>query len=96
MQTSPTFMFTHDWDGTPVSSDNFNDFLFTTANGESVSITRLRYLISDITFTTNSGELIETGLYNLVDVTNDNTTYVMSSSIPTGNYLNVSFTFANA
>jgi len=92
-QTSPTFIFTHDWDGVPVTSSDFNNFLFTTANGESISIERLRYVISDITFTTNSGEVLNTNLYNLVDLTNNNLSYSLSSTIPIGNYSNVSFTF---
>ena len=93
-QTSPTFVFTHNWDGTPVSNSDFNDFIFTTENGESVSIERLRYVISDITFTTNNGEVLNTNLYNFVDVTNnEGLNYALESTIPVGNYSNVSFTF---
>lgn len=92
-QSNPTFIFAHDWDGTPVNSSDFNSFLFTTANGESVSIERLRYVISDITFTTSNGEVLNTNLYNLVDVTNDELSYTLSNTIPTGSYSNVSFTF---
>ena len=93
-QTAPTFVFSHDWDGTPVSNADFNSFLFTTANGESISIERLRYVISDITFTKISGEVLNTNLYNFVDVTNNNgLNYTLTSTIPPGNYSNVSFTF---
>ncbi|WP_422106448.1 MbnP family protein [Winogradskyella sp.] len=93
-QASPTFTFTHDWDGTPVSNADFNNFIFTNANGETISIERLRYVISDITFRTNSGEVLSTNVHNLVDVTNDNgLSYTLPSTIPIGNYANVSFTF---
>ena len=93
-QSNPTFTFTHDWDGTTVTSADFNNFLFTTANGESISIERLRYVISDITFTKNSGEVLSTDFYNLVDVTNNTgLNYTLPSTIPVGNYSNVSFTF---
>ena len=43
-----TLQFTHNWDGVPISSSDFNDFKFTTENGESVSIEKLRYLVSNI------------------------------------------------
>ncbi|WP_282041969.1 MbnP family protein [Winogradskyella flava] len=93
-QTSPTFIFTHNWDGTQVSNADFNSFQFTTANGESISIERLRYVISDITFRTNNGEVLNTDVYNLVDVTNnDGLNFTLARTIPAGNYANVSFTF---
>lgn len=94
LQTSPTFIFSHDWDGTPVSNADFNGFNFTTDNGENISIERLRYIISDITFTTTTGEVLNTNQYNLVDITNNNgLSYTLPTTIPTGNYTNVSFTF---
>ncbi|MBC2844019.1 MbnP family protein [Winogradskyella flava] len=93
-QTSPTFIFTHNWDGSQVSNADFNSFQFTTANGESISIERLRYVISDITFRTNNGEVLNTDFYNLVDVTNnDGLNFTLARTIPAGNYANVSFTF---
>ncbi|WP_299126597.1 MbnP family protein [uncultured Winogradskyella sp.] len=92
-QVNPTFIFQHNWNGNNVSNADFNDFIFTTENGTSISIERLRYLISDITFTSNSGEVLNTNLYKLVDVTNNNITYTLANTIPSGNYANVSFTF---
>lgn len=92
-QVLPTFTFTHNWDGELVSNANFNTFDYTTENGEVLSIERLRYVISDITFTTVSNEnLVLTG-HNLVDVTNNNNlSYTIPSQIPSGSYF-VSFTF---
>lgn len=43
-----TLKFTQNWDGVPLTSADFNDFKFTTQNGESISINRLRYLLSNI------------------------------------------------
>lgn len=43
-----TLKFTHHWDGEPITADQFEQFLFTTAHGELVSIERLRYVLSDI------------------------------------------------
>lgn len=43
-----TLKFTHNWNGVQVTSSDFNDFKFTTENGESVSLVKLRYVVSDI------------------------------------------------
>ena len=60
---------------------------------KSLSIERLRYLISDITLVSDSGERIEFDMHNLVDVTdNKNLNFSLQPEIPEGNY-SVSFTF---
>lgn len=92
-QTSTSFRFTHNWDGTPVTNANFNIIQYTNENGESLSIERLRYVISDITFTSSTNEVIELEVYNLVDVTNNNNLiFTPETQIPAGNYT-VAFTF---
>jgi hypothetical protein len=92
--TWTTFKFTHNWDGQPVTNADFNSLQFTNENGETLSIERLRYVISDITFTTTNNEVLALDNYNLVDVTNNTgLSYSLNSQIPTGNYANVSFTF---
>ena len=89
-----SFSFTHNWDGTAVTNANFNTIQYTNENGEMLSIERLRYLISDVTFTKANGEEIVIDGYNLVDVTNnENLVYSPLDNIPTGVYTNVSFTF---
>ncbi|RZN83292.1 MAG: hypothetical protein EVB12_01935, partial [Winogradskyella sp.] len=89
-----TFNFSHNWDGTPVTSSDFNTFQYTNENGETISIERLRYLISDVTFTNSDNEVIELDVYNLINLTNDtNLSFDLGSQIPTGDYRNVSFTF---
>lgn len=93
-QVNPTFNFTHNWDGTNVSNTNFNTIQFTNANGNDLSITKLRYLISKITFTGSAGEELVLDGYNLVDVTNNsNLSFTPINTIPQGNYSNVKFTF---
>lgn len=90
---STTFNFTHNWDETIITNTDFNTIQFTNANGDQLSIERLRYVISDITFTSSTNEIIELDVYNLVDVTNNtNLSFTPEAQIPTGNY-NVSFTF---
>ena len=49
--TSVTFNFSHSWEDAEVTSADFNDLKFVNENGETLSITRLRYVISDIVFT---------------------------------------------
>jgi hypothetical protein len=92
-QASTTFTFTHNWDGVPVTNSDFNELNYTNDNGDVLSIERLRYLISDITFRTSSNENLVLRGYNLVDVTNaNNLSFTSQTVIPTGSY-NVSFTF---
>jgi len=89
-----TFKFTHNWDGEAVTNEDFNTIQYTNENGEELSIERLRYIISNVTFTTSSNETLSLNGYNLVDVTNNNgLNYMLTPQIPIGNYTNVSFTF---
>ncbi|GGI56127.1 MbnP family protein [Winogradskyella haliclonae] len=91
---STTLSFSHNWNGTPVSNADFNTIQFTNENGEMLSIERLRYLISDITFTTTSNEVLNLNNYNLIDLTNGtNLDFSLGTQIPPGSYSNVSFTF---
>ncbi len=91
---STTLKFTHNWNGELVTSSDFNTVQYTNQNGEMLSIERLRYLISDITFTNADSEDIILDVYNVVDVTNDNgLSYTPTTEIPVGTYSNVSFTF---
>lgn len=93
-QVQITFKFSHNWDGTAVSNANFNSIIYTNANGEDLSITKLRYLISKITFEKSSGETFILDGYNLVDVTNNtNQSFTTITTIPDGDYSKVSFTF---
>ena len=93
-QVNATFSFTHSWDGLSVSNADFNNIKYTNANGEQLSITKLRYLISKITFQKSNGEKIILDGYNLVDVTNNtNLLFTTLATIPSGNYSHVYFTF---
>ncbi|WP_452596622.1 MbnP family protein [Pontimicrobium sp. MEBiC01747] len=86
--------FSHNWDGTSITNADFENTEYTNANGEVLTITRLRYLISNVTFTKTNGEKIVINGHNLIDVTNNNRlTYNLDTNIPTGTYTNVSFTF---
>lgn len=92
--TSVSLNFKHDWDGANVSNTDFNSIQYFNENTDELSIEKLRYLISDVTFHKSNGEIIVVEGYNLVDVTNDeNLTYVLPDQIQVGTYSNVSFTF---
>jgi len=85
--------FTHNWDGTNVTFSDFNTIQYINANGEELSIERLRYLISDVIFTRDTGEIIEMDGYNLVNVTdNQGLSYVIPNEFAEGTY-SMSFTF---
>jgi hypothetical protein len=91
---TPSFRFTHNWDGLAVTNADFNNFQFTTENGDVLSMARVRYVISDIVFTGQSSERLEFDVHNLVDVTNnDGLVYSLPFFIPATSYSNVSFTF---
>jgi hypothetical protein len=93
-ESSISFNLLHSWDDTPVTNKDFNTLKFTNANGETMSITKLRYLISDVTFTKATGETIVLEGHQLIDVTkNTNLNTPSLGKIPNGTYSDVSFTF---
>jgi len=79
--------FSHTWNGTDVTHLDFNELEFVTENEDTLSIVRLRYLVSDFLLTHESG--VETVIegYNLVDLTNnENLTFTTPETILPGNY----------
>ena len=82
---SLTLKFTHNWNGVPVTNQDFNTFKFTTANGENISIERLRYLISNIS-------LISGENHFLIDVGENSGNLIAISDVYPGNY-KLKFTF---
>ncbi|WP_209400961.1 MbnP family protein [Pseudozobellia sp. WGM2] len=86
--------FNHNWDGEEFQTSNFNTVGYANLNGEKMSVERLRYLISDVTFESSDGSSFTVEGYNLVDLTNETgLSYQLSDSVPVGNYTNVYFTF---
>ncbi|MEW4923234.1 MbnP family protein [Algibacter sp. 2305UL17-15] len=93
-QANIIFNFSHSWDGTPVTNTDFNQIQYTNENGEVLSISKLRYIISNIIFTRSNGEDLVFKGYNLVDVTNEtNLAFLLFGTLPLETYSNVSFTF---
>ncbi len=86
-----TLKFTHNWDGVPVTPSDFNNFKFTTENGELVSIVKLRYLISEITLGTNTIN------YQLIDIGEDKGSEINFEDVSLGiSSLKFTFGFSDA
>ncbi|WP_298779503.1 MbnP family protein [uncultured Polaribacter sp.] len=86
-----TLKFTHNWDGTPITATDFNDFKFTTENGELVSIEKLRYLVSNITLDSQIKN------YNLINIGENTDLEINFTDINQGtNNLKFTFGFADA
>ncbi|MBZ0327660.1 MAG: hypothetical protein K8F54_08665 [Altibacter sp.] len=87
------FLFTHNWDGSAIENSDFEVIQYTNAHGEELSLSKLVYLISDITFTNANGDVYDAGDYNLVNVREEtNLMFTPNIQVPPGDYT-VSFTF---
>jgi hypothetical protein len=91
---SVTFNFNHFWNGGAITTENFSSTEFTNENGDILIIDDVRYLISDIIFTHESGIDTRLNEYNLVDVDDETgLTFTTSANILPGEYTSVSFRF---
>ena len=88
------FTFTHSWQDTQITSDDFNDLTLVNENGETIQqITELRYVVSDIILTHESGITTSLAEHKLIDVIDDDLTFTTSQGILPGNYTAVSIRF---
>lgn len=76
---SITLNFTQNWDAVPVTSDDFNAFKYTNANGEKISIERLRYLISNISLLGNTN-------HTLINIGENTGTLLTINNLTPGSY----------
>ena len=89
-----SFNFTHNWDGQAIDAGDFNQFNYVNLNGDTLSLTKLRYLISDIRLYKSNGDSIVLEGYQLVDLTNSTgLTYSPGVTVPNGSYTGLSFIF---
>ena len=88
-----TFNFTHHFDGVPVTANNFNQFNFVNANGDTLSISKLRYLVSDVKLNKPDGSVVTDEGYNLVDVTNNTGLSYSITATDLGALASMSFNF---
>lgn len=94
VNVSVVLNFLQNWNGTAIANSDFENTTYTNANGEELTLSKLVYLISDVTFTdSNTGMVYDAGDYNLINVReNNNTSFTPGIQIPPGDY-DVSFTF---
>ncbi|MCF6349793.1 MAG: hypothetical protein L3J23_02020 [Flavobacteriaceae bacterium] len=89
---SPKFKFTFNWDGEAINASDFNAIKYSNETGE-LSITKMRYLLSNITLIANDD--VETKLitYHLIDLTEEASLSTISeSTVEEGNYKSLTFT----
>lgn len=73
---------------------NTTNFPYTNALGQSYRLTRLRYLVSNVTLHKTNGEGIELDEYFFVDFSKPETfNFNIVEKIPQGNYSGISYTF---
>ena len=83
--------FTHNWDSAPITVASFNQFNYTTENGENVSIERLRYIVSQITLGDSNND------YQLIDIGKNTGLEITFDAVPQGTHqLNFRFGFSDA
>ncbi|PVW14125.1 MbnP family protein [Marixanthomonas spongiae] len=88
-----TFNFTQNWEGDEITNADYQTTEYTNAHGETMTISKLRYLISDIAFTDENGDSTIIKGYNLVNAREaTNTQYKPAKKIQEGTYT-LSFTF---
>jgi hypothetical protein len=92
-ESNITFNFTHHFDGIPITAANFNQFNFVTANGDTISITKLRYLVSDMRLYKTDGDSVMMGGYNLVDLTNNTGMSYAPGLSELGGFAGIGFNF---
>ena len=88
-----TIEFNHYWDGEKITSTDFNVETYTNANNDILTISKLRYLVSNIILHKPDGSSTKLVDYYLVDLTNDNTSFSISDIIDTDSFSSISFTF---
>ena len=93
---SLTFTFAHHFAGIPVTSSDFNLFNYVNANDDTLSISKLKYLISGIRLYKSNGDSIVIDGHQLVDLS-DNSSLIYApttaTDIPFGSYTGISFIF---
>lgn len=109
-EASVSIVFNHHFDGIPVNVNTIDEhnFMYVTANNDTISISKLKYLLSGFTLKTASGDMVHAHGYHLFDVDNSGGSshhkgnkglkhgsgLVMTMHhVEPGNYASLSFTF---
>jgi len=95
--TPVSINFLHSFNENALDFSNFNTIQYTNGFGTSLSITRLRYLISQVTFTNQEGIKTIVKDYQLIDLSQDNSLAINDILLPPGAYnLKMRFGFTEA
>ena len=82
-----TVSFTQNFDGTAIRTSSFNSTEFINANGDVMTFTRLRYLITDVEFTAANGAVVSPAQdYLLVNSSEGTGLSFNSMMLPQGTY----------
>lgn len=93
--TSVSIDFSHRFNQQVVTSNNFNALQYTNGFGTTLSLTRLRYLISEISFTNQQGIKTLVKDYQLIDVGENTGMLIDGITLAEGTYLlNMRFGFS--
>jgi len=93
--TSVSIDFSHRFNQQAVTSNNFNALQYTNGFGTTLSLTRLRYLISEISFTNQQGIKTLVKDYQLIDVGENTGMLIDGITLAEGTYsLNMRFGFS--
>lgn len=93
--TSVSIDFSHRFNQQAVTSSNFNALQYTNGFGTTLSLTRLRYLISEISFTNQQGIKTLVKDYQLIDVGENTGMLIDGITLAEGTYsLNMRFGFS--
>ncbi len=84
--------FNHYWDGQQVTSADFNTETYTNENNDILTISKLRYLVSNITLHKSDGSSTKLVDYYLVDLSGG-TSFSISDILDGNDYSSISFTF---
>jgi hypothetical protein len=85
--------FTHQFNGKDFTASDFNQYDYVTANNHTISVSKLKYLISNITFYKSTGESVEVKDYQFINLAEGGTLSFSTDSIEAGTYSSVAFTF---
>ena len=84
------FVFKQYYDGTEVTSADFGTTQYTNAKGTVHTISKLQYLVSNITLHKTNGEEVNLGGYNFIDLSNpESRFYTSEMKAPEGNYTGI-------
>ncbi len=92
--TEVSFIFKQKYDGNEVKTENLSSTLYANEKGNVHTISKLQYLVSNITLHRTDGSEVDLGGYNFVDIDKPMTRfYTPSVMVPEGKYTGISMTF---